>query len=151
MNSTNFGEFCVTIECLEVESFAAGELDLRHERSADVDSLYSPWFLSLGAGVVFLERHFRVSKVNSCIALKPLDLFLACQVFALDVGAHLSQEFLFVVGLLEHVFLPVFGLMVFVGCLSAGVRKHKHSILTSFSGEDVGVVVRLGVGSSSGH
>ena len=88
--------------------------------------------------VVFLERRFCISKVDSSILLKTSDLFLARQVFALHVNTHFAQEFLLVVGVLEFQHFHIPTLVVFIGCLSARVSKFIHPKLTSLGGEDRG-------------
>ena len=133
---THPGEFVVFVKCLHVEMFAVGELDLRNKRSIDVDAADVGLVVSGFRSVVFLERRFRISKVDSGILLKTCDLFLARQVFALYVGPHFAQEFLLVVGVLEFQHFHVCILVVCIGCLSVGVSKFVHPKLTSLSGED---------------
>ena len=88
----HFFEFGGGTECIDVEDFAGMEHDMRHEWSGDVDSANDVTLsFSSGVGVVLLERHFCVSKVNCGVGLESLQLFLACQVFALGVGTHFAQ------------------------------------------------------------
>lgn len=89
---------------------------------------------------VLLERRFCIAKVDSSILLKLLNLFLARQVFALDVGAHFAQVFLRVVGVFDIPHFCEAGFVVFVGRLSVRVSKFVNPIVTSFATEDVGSV-----------
>jgi hypothetical protein len=80
-----------------------------------------------------------------------LHLFLACQVFALHVGTHLAQEFLFVVGFFQYIRQSVFCLAVFERDLVLEVLKMEKSVLGSFGGKDAPVVFFLGfVGVGAG-
>jgi hypothetical protein len=87
-------------------------------------------------------------------------LFLARQVFALDVGTNSAEEFLLVEGILEIQRFLEAGFVAFVGRLSVGVSKFVNPKLTSHAGEDLGTVFciangcgvnRCVVGNSIGH
>ena len=82
-------------------------------------------------------------------------MFLARQVFALDVGAHFAQEFLPVVGRFEILHFREADFVVFVGRLSVRVSKFVNPIVTSFATEDLGSVFGggdvFGGSSSSRH
>lgn len=55
MNLTHFREFAVSVKRLQVENLVIGELDLRDERSVDVDSVDVGMVVSGFRCVVFLE------------------------------------------------------------------------------------------------
>ena len=96
------------------------------------------------ACVVFLQLHLRIAKDNRLVLFELLHLFLACQVFALHVGTHLAQEFLFVKCFLQYIRQSVFCLAVFERDLVLDVLKMEKSVLGSFGGGIDAPVVFLG-------